>query len=377
MADLVRSGDEVAVVGGGPAGSYLAYCLGRNGIAATIYDDSHPREKPCGGGITPFALERFPLLKGLPTSYRFVERMLFISPGGREFMASGQRIMNVSREHLDAYLLAKAVGSGARLVEERVLAVERKADYWVVSTRKGECHARVLVGADGVNSVVRRTLVGPIPKENIGVCVGYFARGVERDYSVMAFLKGLGGYAWIFPRETFSSIGVGMDAKRTSSLSGYLDGFVEKYCPNVEKLSRFGASIPAVTDPRFYDIPCAGKDWILIGDAAGHVDPLLGEGIRYALWSADLAAQAIADGNPASFDVKWRKAYYRDLAKACNLARLSYSRAVLELFVILGSRSRTFERIAIGVVASEHPYVGFKRRLAANLPRIALEAAAG
>lgn len=292
-------------------------------------------------------------------------------------MASGLRIMNVSREHLDAYLLAKAVENGARLVEERVVAVERKADYWVVSTRSRESHARVVVGADGVNSVVRRTLVGPIPKEHVGVCVGYFARGVERDYSVMAFLKGLGGYAWIFPRETCASIGVGMDAKRTANLKSYLDGFVADYCPHVEKLSSFAAAVPAVTNGRFYDMPCAGKDWILIGDAAGHVDALLGEGVRYALWSAELAAQAIVTGDPASFDVLWRRTYGCDLLKACTLARYSYSRAVLELFMILGSRSPTLERIAVGVVASEHPYVGFKRRVAANLPRILLEAAAG
>ncbi len=89
--------DDIAIVGGGPAGAYLGYLLAQRGINATIYDDSHPREKPCGGGITPFALERFPLLSGVPTSFRYVGKMLFISPEGKEAMVSGRALMNVSR----------------------------------------------------------------------------------------------------------------------------------------------------------------------------------------------------------------------------------------------------------------------------------------
>jgi flavin-dependent dehydrogenase len=143
----------------------------------------------------------------------------------------------------------------------------------------------------------------------------------------------------------------------------------------VEKTSRYGALIPAVRDPAFYDMPCSGTNWVLIGDAAGHVDPLLGEGIRYAIWSADLAAQAIANGGPARFELLWRKAYCEDLVKACRLVGFVYNPRVLELAVALVSRSRTCERIVTDVVASERPYRGIRRRVAIRLPRIALDAA--
>jgi geranylgeranyl reductase len=192
--------DDVAIVGGGPAGAYLGYYLGRKGIHATVFDDSHPREKPCGGGVTPFTLGRFPLLKDIPQSQRFVNRMLFISPDGRKAMASGQTIMNVSREHFDKYLLQKAVDAGAKLIEERVTGVKEEADHWNIRTEKRQFKAKIVVGADGVNSVVRKATVGSIPKENVGACVGCFARGVERDYSVMKFFKGFNGYAWIWHR---------------------------------------------------------------------------------------------------------------------------------------------------------------------------------
>jgi len=369
--------EHIAIVGGGPAGAYLGYRLAQNGIYATIYDDSHPREKPCGGGITPFTLERFPLLKGVPSSYRFVDKMLFISPQGKEAMVSGQRIMNVSREHLDKYLLQKAVDSGARLIEERVTVIEGRAGGWLIRTEKGGYRARLVIGADGVHSVVRRATVGRIPRENLVACIGYFATGVERDYSVIRFLKDCNGYAWIFPRETHSSIGVGTDTRHARKLTGYLNEFIQEYCPGIEKLSPFGAMMPATRAPKFYETLCSGKDWILIGDAAGHVDPIMGEGIRYAIWGAELAAEAILDGEPAKFDALWREAYYPDFVAACGLFEFIYDPAMQELGVTLLSQSETFAQIMTGVVASEQTYRGLRDKVVASLATIMSEANMG
>ena len=66
---------DIAIVGGGPAGAYLGYCLAKKGIKAVIFDDSHPREKPCGGGISSFALRKFPILKNIPKSKRIAKKI--------------------------------------------------------------------------------------------------------------------------------------------------------------------------------------------------------------------------------------------------------------------------------------------------------------
>ena len=325
---------DIAIVGGGVAGGYLGYCLAKRGIHATIFDDSHPREKPCGGGVPVHALRKFPLLKGVPGSYRITEKMLFISPAGRKSMFYGQTIMNVSRECLDKYLLQSAMDNGARLIEERVAGLEAEGDRWLVRTRKGEYRSRIVIGADGANSIVRKKLVGPIPREYMAVCAGYFARGVERDYIVIKLIEGYIGYAWIIPRETHSSIGVGVEFKRAGELNTLLDEFIEEYCPDIEKISHFGAMLPMIRDPAFYKIPCSGRNWILIGDAAGHVAPIHGEGIRYALWSAELAAEAVAEGEPAMFDTLCRKHYLWRFNYASRLIGFCYNPHVLELFVM-------------------------------------------
>ena len=366
--------EDITIVGGGPAGAYLGYLLGRKGVQATIYDDSHPREKPCGGGITPSALEKFPLLKDVPGSYRYISKMLLISPEGKEAMVGGQTFMNVSREHLDGYLLQKAVDAGARLITERVVGLEQEAAAWRIRTNKGEYSSRLVVGADGVNSVVRGATVGRIPRQDMGACIGYYARGVERDYSVMRFFKDFQGYAWIFPRETHSSIGVGLDIKQAKNLKAYLDGFINEYCPGIEKISPFGALIPAARHPGFYKIPCSGKNWILIGDAAGHVDPVLGEGIRYALCDADLAAEAIISGKPERLDALWRKAYYKDFVEACRLREFIYDPGMLERGVDLISRSETFSEIMLGIVSGTQSYTELWGRVMTSLPRIFAEA---
>jgi len=86
-----------------------------------------------------------------------------------------------------------------------------------------------------------------------------------------------------------------------------------------------------VKDPSFFDEPCCGENWLLIGDAAGHVDPLTGEGIPYALWGAELASEAIRRGDILSFDTHWKQAYGKDLINACKMHDLFYNPFFIEL----------------------------------------------
>ena len=361
--------DDISIIGAGPAGSYLAYLLARSGIYATVFDHSHPREKPCGGAISPLALRKFPILQNVPGS-RVIDKIMLVSPKGREVMLHVPKNSGlvVSREHADMYLLQQAIDSGAKLVRERVIDIEAYVNGWTIRTGKGDFRSKVIVGADGVNSVVRKAIVGRIPKKNLGACIGHFAGGFDKDYGIIRFLEGLTGYAWIFPRDTYSSIGVGVDAHEASGLKDHLAKFVNQYVPNMERLSSFGATIPAIRDPRFFDIPCSGHNWVVIGDAAGHVNPLTGEGIFYALWAAELAAEAITKGNPKKFDVLWRTEYHAELVEACKLVKLVYNRRLLEFAIMVASRSKGYADILAELLTNEQSYRGLFKRIIARLP---------
>ena len=357
---------RIAIVGGGPAGSYLAYCLGKEGISATIFDDSHPREKPCGGGVSSFAMRKFPILGDLPAAKAPGKRMVIVAPSGREAVIEGENDdYCVSRKALDGYLLRRALDEGAVLKRERVTGIAR-GDAWKLRTREGVRRADLLIGADGANSIVRRAVIGPFRKEDLCFCYGCFTeltRELDELEGLMKFLDGTPGYAWIFPRAEDCSIGVGSGIEGIGVARRELDAVIRRYAAGARTLSRWGALIPMGRTDAFFRSRAAGDGWMLVGDAAGHVNPVTGEGILYALWSASLASEAIADGDPPLYESLWRAGYGGDLIGGMRSRRYLYNRNVLEMAVRLAGRSRTFGRMVYGVIDNEISLRGCLRAL--------------
>jgi geranylgeranyl reductase family protein len=337
---------KVVIVGAGPAGAYCAFELAKKGIYATVFDHSHPREKPCGGGITPKAILKFPFLKqflskgGHPTSFKMM------SCTNRAVVATEpEQGFNISRLCLDEDILDMALQSGAEIVKEKVIDIQRQENCWKIKTDKLLFTAGTLVGADGARSIVRRNAVGHISKENLNLTYGYIATNVGEQYSVIKFLDAIPGYIWIFPRSNHYSVGIGSKLKYGSMVKKILDDFLLWYCPHFKVRSVFAALLPSATDPDFFMLPCTGEDWILVGDAAGHVDPLTGEGILYALWSGKLAAEAIARNDLKSYDEAWRKAYGNDFMNRCKMKDTFYDPLAIELSLVAGCLNKTYSWI--------------------------------
>lgn len=326
---------KVAIVGAGPAGSYCAYKLAEKDIHPSIFDYSHPREKPCGGLISAIAQELFPFLKTLPIPHSERNSINLISPSGRNLIIRFRedKIIGSSRLKFDQYLLNMAVNKGANLIEEKVIGLERKYGWWKVRTQKQSYAVKTLVGADGVNSTVRRSIIGPLSKRDKGLCFGYFVKGLEKENITIKFSSTKKGYLWIIPRGEDTSLGIGSsEICRRNELKNELDEFVSKSCPQAEKISEWIALIPNIKDVKTFRIPIAGSNWILIGDAAGHVNPITGSGIIYALLGGNLAAEVVFEDNTELFNKLWIERYGRPLFLDTMLRGLVYKRPVLEFY---------------------------------------------
>jgi geranylgeranyl reductase family protein len=326
---------KVAIVGAGPAGSYCAYKLAENDNYPIIFDYSHPREKPCGGLTSTSAQEFFPFLKTLPIAHCERSTITLISPSGRKLIIRFRKgkIVSFSRLKFDQYLLNMAVYGGADLIEEKVIGLERKYGWWKVRTQKQSYAVKILVGADGVNSMVRRNIIGSLSKKDKGLCFGYFVKGLENENITIKFLRTTKGYIWIIPRGEDTSIGIGSaEICQHHELKKELDTFISEFCPQAEKIAEWTALIPNVKDVKTFRTPIAGSNWILIGDAAGHVDPITGSGIIYALLDGELAAKVIVERHPELFNRLWIETYGQALLRAAKLRDWVYKRPLLELY---------------------------------------------
>lgn len=323
--------EEIVIVGGGPAGAYCAFELAMKGIQATVFDYSHPRDKPCGGRISPLALEKFPDVEKIVTNEGITTDFKVITCTGRESVIDqSKKAVNISRRFLDEQLLRMAKRNGAKVISEKVLNIEKKQNIWQLKTTKRAVTAKLVVGADGVNSIVRYKTVGAIPKENLLLTYSYIADGIEKEYSIVKFLADFPGYIWVFPWRVNASVGIGSELKYRDKLVKLLDEFIKSYLPKFKMIKKYCTMLP-MGDPKFFNLPCAGENWILVGDAAGHVDPITGEGILFALWSGKLAAEVITKNELEKYDVIWREEYGKKLMDRSQQRDYFYNPLSIEL----------------------------------------------
>lgn len=333
---------EVAIVGGGPAGVSCAIELAKHGVYATIFDHSHPREKPCAGGISTQTIKKFPFLEPFRSMGIALSDFRIISHNDIQVMIKKDDYgFCVSRMLFDREILNMALEKGAKLVKEKVLDVKKVRGSWKIKTNKEIRFTKILVGADGVNSVVRRNTVGPISKENLALTFGYHATSLEDIQPTIKFLE-IPGYIWVFPRKNYVNIGLGSELNYGNKLKKLLDDFIHSYYSDIKIISNYAALIPSANTPEFFSLPCSGKNWVLVGDAAGHVDPTTGGGIFYALSGGRLAALAIKENEVDSYDNMWRKEYGHALILSAKKKEWFYDPVTLTILIRLGLKFKTF-----------------------------------
>lgn len=341
----MHGSEDIVIVGGGPAGAYCALELAKKGIEVTILDNSHPRDKPCGGRITGLAIEKFPEVRKIVLKQGIITKLKVITCTDKEFLIPSPRkkaieSVNISRRYFDKKLLEMAKENGAKFFSEKVLNVNSKANHWKIKTANRTITANLVIGADGVNSIVRNRVVGPISKENLALTYSYIGEGIKEEYSIIKFLADCSGYIWVFPWRGKGSVGIGSEIQYRHELSKKLDKFIKFNLPNFRITKKFWFKLPK-GESEFFKIPCSGENWILVGDAAGHTDPITGEGILYALWSGKLAAEVINKNAIEEYDLLWKQEYGNKLAKRAAQRNWFYNPMSIELSVSRGFYERS------------------------------------
>ena len=361
-------------MGAGPAGSLLAWRLASRGGSVTLFDASHPREKPCGGGLTAKALSLLPEAPADdPLPARRVDRCVFESGRGERVDLDLTRPVAIaSRSDLDAWLLRRATGAGAAHVAERVIEVDANGG---LRTSARAASYDVVVGADGAGSLVRRTFVGAVPPARLTMAAGWFATGASE--MTVRFLPGLAGYLWLFPR--LDHVGVGicapLAAQPTRDLLARLRREAARSFPALadEEAETYAHTIPSPsTDPASLR-EIAGARWALVGDAAALADPITGEGIYYALRSALVLAEALEAGGPERYPERLLEDFGHELLRAAALHRRFYADGFTGRMLAFASRSAAIRTVLGDLVLGDQGYAGLKHRLLRSAPRFALQ----
>jgi len=329
---------RVAVVGGGPSGSSAAFFLAKAGIETYLLEKRLQGEKPCGGGILPALMAEYDLPEELLE--RKVHQIRLVGPSGRPVVIDLHKgfIGMTSRSSFDRYLRGRAQRAGAVVVEGECLSFRQSADQISIRYRSPqgdeELEADLLVAADGANSAiaaqlqVRSNLILATLQEHIQLppdgmadfhdhCEGYLGSLISPDFT-----------GWVFPKKEHITLGTAThssNARRLPALMAYFKGLLGGRLRGGRMLWR--EAFPLPIRPL--------RNWVhgkilLVGDAAGLVLPVTGEGIYNAMKSGQMAAQSILTyqqaGGPSrlsDYQRRWglhtfrlfqkiQEAYYRD-----------------------------------------------------------------
>ncbi len=372
---------DLIIIGAGPAGSAAAITARQAGLSAALIDKAKfPRDKLCGGLVTGRARTQYRETFGGdldPDLFQAHSQIAFHAGDARlgEIQETPTLYLTMRRD-MDAHLLGLAVAAGAaNFTGQRIAEIDTDAPK--ITLGNGTVlTGKILIGADGVNSAVARALFGrAFDPARIGFALEVEAPpGSATDTIRIDFYAASWGYGWRFPKAGSTTIGVGGLQAPNPDMKAHLAKYQaalgdDDTCPVKGHFLPFGD---------YKRIPGRGRA-LLVGDAAGLVDPITGEGIAHALQSGTAAglaaADAIAFGRPQSALRRYRRTLrplHRGLRMAGWLRPLIFEPRLKPLFRRAFCRSSVVKGAYLRLLAGDVEYPGLCLLVLRRLPGIAI-----
>ena len=399
MSDAKNRTYDLVIVGGGPAGATAALYAKRHGLSALLLDKAgFPRDKICGDALSGKSvrilrdlglLDRVAALPGAA-----IHTITFGSPGGTEIdidltRSSRQDFLTgfvIRRQAFDAFLFEQARKAADACVEGVTVRdlIRENGQVCGVRGMRGtesvEYRGRIVLGADGFNSIVSRKTgcYKHEPRHSI-VALRCYYRGVKGlgDQIELHYVdEVIPGYFWIFPLEDGrANVGIGMVHEQIKKQRVDLKAALQKAVESARFRDRFADATP-LEAPVGWNLPTGSKHrkiygdgFMLLGDAAGLIDPFTGEGIGNAMYSARYAVECAREAcDTGDFSEPFLSRYDSrlwdeigdELRVSARLQRIGRIRPLLNFVINKAAHSQEVRDIICGMIADEIP----KKRLA-------------
>jgi flavin-dependent dehydrogenase len=288
-----------------------------------------------------------------------------------------------SRIALNGLLLERALCAGVEVRKERVTRISGANGNWRLTTPVAEYHAQSVVLAAGARNSFRSQFVSAISPGDLMVTAGYFIPG-ESSLVQIQFLKEVSGYIWVFPRPGHLSAGIAakMGEASTADLRRQLEQWLGENGFQLDGASFYSHILPAFRSQTLDEMKVCGEGWMMIGDSAGLVDPITGEGLYYALRSAELCAEALLAKDPARYQARLEEEVVSELKLAASVSQRFYTgqifgESVLERMISLTQQSANIRDLMSDLFAGIQGYRGLRTRLMRIAPALMLEGVTG
>ena len=384
---------DIIIVGGGPAGSSAALYAKKAGLKTIIVDkNTFPRDKICGDALSGKSvkymreldiLDEVPKLKGAT-----INRITFASPSHKSFdiNLSGTKKENIKegyvipRETFDNFLFEKAkkVSDVKENFKVKNLIIEGNQVIGIEgfsNSKIEKIYAPIILGCDGAKSVIARKLGFHTEDEkNTAIAIRCYYSGVQglTDQIELHFVdEVLPGYFWMFPAgKNIANIGIGLSKKNAKKDERKLTQILDEVTNSEFFIKRF-KNAKKMENPKGWSLPLGrikrpnhGNGFMLLGDAAGLIDPFTGEGIGNAMGSAKIAVEisSLAHRNRdfsktmfSEYNKQVWKEFGPELKTSTKLQNLANYRTLLNLVINKASGNKNIQEIISGMLTKEIP----------------------